>query len=143
MAKSNTASCNVKTLPTQPEQNTSMRVYYDSDCDVNLIKNKKVVVIGYGSQGHAHAANLKDSGAKDVRIALRADSSTNKKAHDAGFETMDVTEAAKWADVMMMATPDELQAEIYYNHLHDNMNCLLYTSPSPRDQRGSRMPSSA
>ena len=112
---------NVAKLPTQPEQNTSMRVYYDADCDVNLIKNKKVVVIGYGSQGHAHAQNLKDSGAKDVRIALRADSSTNKKAQGAGFETMDVTEAAKWADVMMMATPDELQREIYYNHLHDNM----------------------
>ena len=105
----------------EPTNATSMRVYYDSDCDVNLIKNKKVVVIGYGSQGHAHAANLKDSGAKNVRIALRTDSATNKKAQEAGFETMDVTEAAKWADVMMMATPDELQREIYYNHLHENM----------------------
>ncbi len=105
----------------QPTQETSMRVYYDSDCDVNLIKNKKVVVIGYGSQGHAHAANLKDSGAKEVRIALRPESSTNAKAQNADFETMGVTEAAKWADVMMMATPDELQREIYYNHLHDNM----------------------
>jgi len=118
MAKSNVAKLEAAQ---QPEQKTSMRVYYDSDCDVNLIKNKKVVVIGYGSQGHAHAANLKDSGAKDVRIALRSDSATNSKAQNAGFETMDVTEAAKWADVMMMATPDELQREIYYNHLHDNM----------------------
>ena len=116
------ATSNVAKLPTNDEKpQTSMRVYYDSDCDVNLIKNKKVVVIGYGSQGHAHAANLKDSGAKDVRIALRADSSTNKKAQDAGFETMEVAEAAKWADVMMMATPDELQRDIYYDHLHDNM----------------------
>lgn len=112
---------NVAQLKTVPEQNTSMRVYYDSDCDVNLIKSKRVVVIGYGSQGHAHAANLRDSGAKDVRIALRADSSTNKKAQDAGFETMNVADAAKWADVMMMATPDELQRDIYYNSLHDNM----------------------
>jgi ketol-acid reductoisomerase len=117
-AKSN---ANVERLETPAQQQTSMRVYYDSDCDVNLIKNKKVVVIGYGSQGHAHAANLKDSGAKDVRIALRTESSTNKKAQEAGFETMDVSEAAKWADVMMMATPDELQRDIYYNHLHDNM----------------------
>lgn len=117
MSKSNVTKLKAE----QPEQKTSMRVYYDSDCDVNLIKSKKVVVIGYGSQGHAHAANLKDSGAKEVRIALRADSATNKKAQDAGFQTMDVTEAAKWADVMMMATPDELQRDIYYNHLHDNM----------------------
>ena len=117
MAQSNVAPLN----PQQPVNNTGMRVYYDSDCDVNLIKNKKVVVIGYGSQGHAHAANLRDSGCKDVRIALRPESATNNKAKDAGFETMDVTEAAKWADVMMMATPDELQREIYYNHLHDNM----------------------
>jgi ketol-acid reductoisomerase len=104
-----------------PANRTSMRVYYDHDCDVNLIKGKNVVVIGYGSQGHAHAANLRDSGAKNVRIALRPESATNKKAKEAGFETMDVTEAAKWADVMMMATPDELQRDIYYNHLHDNM----------------------
>ncbi len=117
MAKSNVA----KLHPKEPKQATSMRVYYDSDCDVNLIKNKKVVIIGYGSQGHAHAANLRDSGARDVRIALRADSSTNKKAQAAGFETMEVSDAAKWADVMMMATPDELQRDIYYNHLHDNM----------------------
>ena len=102
MAKSNVAE--LKAPASTPQ--TSMRVYYDADCDVNLIKNKKVVVIGYGSQGHAHAANLRDSGCKNVRIALRADSPTNKKAKDAGFETMDVTEAAKWADVMMMATPE-------------------------------------
>lgn len=103
------------------ETPTNMRVYYDSDCDVNLIKNKNVVVVGYGSQGHAHAANMRDSGAKNVRIALRADSATNKKAQDAGFETMTPADAAKWADVIMMATPDELQREIYYESLHDNM----------------------
>jgi ketol-acid reductoisomerase len=118
MTKSNLA---VKTAANTSQPNTSMRVYYDNDCDVNLIKNKNVVVIGYGSQGHAHAQNLRDSGCKNVRISLRADSSTNKKAQDAGFETMTPAEAAKWADVIMMATPDELQRDIYYESLHDNM----------------------
>lgn len=98
-----------------------MKVYMDQDCDVNLIKAKNVVIFGYGSQGHAHAANLRDSGVKNVRIALRSDSPTNKKAQDAGFETMTPDEAAKWADVIMMATPDELQRDIYYKHLHPNM----------------------
>ena len=98
-----------------------MKVFMDQDCDVNLIKAKNVVIFGYGSQGHAHAANLRDSGVKNVRIALRADSATNKKAKDAGFETMTPDDAAKWADVIMMATPDELQRDIYYKHLHPNM----------------------
>lgn len=98
-----------------------MKVYYDTDCQTDLIKNKKVVIVGYGSQGHAHAANLRDSGVKDVRIALRADSATNAKAKAAGFETMTPDEAAKWADVLMMATPDELQAEIYKTSIHSNM----------------------
>lgn len=98
-----------------------MRVYYDTDCDLNLIKDKNIVIVGYGSQGHAHAANLRDSGCKNVRIALRPESATNKKAKDAGFETMSPSDAAKWADVMMMCTPDELQREIYYRDLHDNM----------------------
>ena len=86
-----------------------MRVYYDRDCDVNLIKSKNVVVIGYGSQGHAHAANMKDSGVKNIRIALKEGSSSIQKAEAAGYKVMNVSEAAKWADVMMMATPDELQ----------------------------------
>jgi ketol-acid reductoisomerase len=98
-----------------------MKVYMDQDCDVSLIKSKNVVIFGYGSQGHAHAANLRDSGVKNVRIALRADSATNQKARDAGFETMTPDEAAKWADVIMMATPDELQRDIYAKHLHANM----------------------
>ena len=98
-----------------------MRVYYDRDADLNLIKGKKVVVIGYGSQGHAHALNMKDSGVKDVAIALRKGSASAKKAEGAGFKVMEVAEAAKWADVMMMLTPDELQADIYREHLHDNM----------------------
>ncbi|MEZ5856373.1 MAG: ketol-acid reductoisomerase [Hyphomicrobiaceae bacterium] len=98
-----------------------MRVYYDRDADVNLIKSKKVVVIGYGSQGHAHAQNMRDSGVKDVAIALRKGSAGVKKAQDAGFKVMEVAEAAKWADVMMMCTPDELQADIYKDHLAGNM----------------------
>ena len=98
-----------------------MRVYYDRDCDVNLIKSKNVVVIGYGSQGHAHAANMKDSGVKNVRIALKEGSTSIQKAEAAGYKVMTVSEAANWADVMMMATPDELQSQIWEEHLKDNM----------------------
>src|ERR1700742_597897 len=98
-----------------------MRVYYDRDADLNLIKGKKVAIVGYGSQGHAHALNLKDSGVKDVAIALRKGSASAKKAEAAGFKVMEVAEAAKWADVIMMLTPDELQGDIYRDHLHANM----------------------
>ncbi|EEY08080.1 ketol-acid reductoisomerase, partial [Brucella pinnipedialis M163/99/10] len=98
-----------------------MRVYYDRDADVNLIKSKKVVIVGYGSQGRAHALNLKDSGAANVRVALREGSATVQKAQADGFEVMNVADAAKWADLMMMATPDELQADIYRDHIHNNL----------------------
>jgi ketol-acid reductoisomerase len=98
-----------------------MRVYYDRDADVNLIKNKKVCIVGYGSQGHAHAANLKDSGVPEVAIALREDSSSRPKAEAAGFKVMTVSEASAWADVLMMLTPDELQAEIYEEDIHGKM----------------------
>ena len=98
-----------------------MRVYYDRDCDVNLIKSQNVVVIGYGSQGHAHAANMKVSGVNNVRIALWEDSSSVAIAKVAGYEVMNVSDAAKWADVMMMATPDELQSQIWEESLIDNM----------------------
>jgi ketol-acid reductoisomerase len=98
-----------------------MRVYYDRDADLNLIKGKKVAIIGYGSQGHAHALNLRDSGVKDLVVALRKGSAGNKKAEGEKLKTMEVKAAAKWADVMMMLTPDELQADIYRNDLHDNM----------------------
>jgi ketol-acid reductoisomerase len=89
-----------------------MRVYYDRDADINLIKGKKVAIIGYGSQGHAHALNLRDSGVKDVAVALRKDSQGVKKAEGEKLKVMEVAAAAKWADVMMMLTPDELQADI-------------------------------
>ncbi len=98
-----------------------MRVYYDRDADINLIKSKKVAIIGYGSQGRAHALNLKDFGAKELRIALRQGSATAKKAEADGFQVVNVAEAAKWADLMMMATPDELQADIYRDHIADNI----------------------
>jgi len=97
-----------------------MRVYYDRDADLNFIKNKKVAVIGFGSQGHAHALNMRDSGVKDVAIAAREGASA-KKAEAAGFPVMSNAEAAKWADVMMMVTPDELQADIYKNDLAPHM----------------------
>ena len=98
-----------------------MRVYYDRDADINLIKGKKVAIIGYGSQGHAHALNLRDSGVKNVAVALRKGSQGVKKAEGEKLKVMDVSAAAKWADVMMMLTPDELQADIYREHLVDNM----------------------
>ena len=98
-----------------------MRVYYDRDADVGLIKKKKVVIVGYGSQGHAHAANLKDSGVTEVAVALRPDSTSRAKAEAAGFKVMDVTEAAAWGDLIMMLTPDELQADIYRDEIADNI----------------------
>ncbi len=98
-----------------------MRVYYDSDADINLIKGKKVAVVGYGSQGHAHVLNLRDSGVKDIAVALRLGSATAKKAEGEGVKVMSVAEAAKWADVLMMLTPDELQADIYRNEIAGNI----------------------
>jgi ketol-acid reductoisomerase len=98
-----------------------MRVYYDRDADLNLIKGKKVVIVGYGSQGHAHALNLRDSGVKDVAVALRKTSAGVKKAEAEKFKVMEVADAAKWADVMMMLTPDELQGDIYRDHIAGNM----------------------
>ena len=98
-----------------------MRVYYDRDADVNLIKGKKVAIVGYGSQGHAHALNLKDSGVKELAVALRAGSTAVAKAEGAGIKVLSPTEAAKWADVIMVLTPDEGQGELYRDHLAPNM----------------------
>jgi ketol-acid reductoisomerase len=105
----------------QIRRKLSMRVYYDRDADVGLIKKKKVVIVGYGSQGHAHAANLKDSGVAEVAVALRSDSSSRAKASDAGFKVLDVAEASQWGDVIMMLTPDELQADIYADEIAENI----------------------
>lgn len=98
-----------------------MRVYYDRDADVNLIKIKRVVIVGYGSQGHAHAANLKDSGVNDIVVALREGSASRAKAEAAGFKVMTAAQAAAWGDVVMVLVPDELQAELYTNDLAPNM----------------------
>ncbi len=98
-----------------------MRVYYDTDADVNLIKSKKVAIVGFGSQGHAHANNLKDSGAKELVVALRPGSAGIAKAEAAGHKVMDPAAAAKWADVIMVLTPDEGQGDLYRDSLHANM----------------------
>ncbi|MDG2313530.1 MAG: ketol-acid reductoisomerase [Alphaproteobacteria bacterium] len=98
-----------------------MRVYYDRDADVNLIKGKKVAIIGYGSQGHAHAMNLRDSGSTNVVVALRDGSASAAKAETAGFEVMNPADAAVWADVVMVLVPDELQGDLYRDHLVNNM----------------------
>ena len=98
-----------------------MQVYYDRDADQDLIKGKKVAVVGYGSQGHAHAQNMRDSGVKEVAIALRPGSATAKKAEAAGFKVMTNKEAAEWADVIMIAAPDEHQAKIYADDIGPNM----------------------
>ena len=98
-----------------------MQVYYDKDCDAGLIKDKKVAVVGYGSQGHAHAQNLRDSGVKEVVIALREGSATRKKAEDAGFKVMSNAEAAEWADLVMILAPDEHQAAIWAEDIAGRM----------------------
>jgi ketol-acid reductoisomerase len=95
-------------------------VYYESDCDPAIIKGRKVAIIGYGSQGHAHALNLHDSGV-DVRVGLRTGSSSWDKAREAGLKVMTVREAAAEADMIMILTPDELQSHIYYSEIHESM----------------------
>ena len=94
-----------------------MRVYYDRDADLARLLDKKIAIVGYGSQGHAHALNLRDSGVKNVAVALRPDSGSVKKAEAEGLQVMTVTEAAKWADAIMILAPDELQREIYNNEI--------------------------
>ena len=98
-----------------------MKMFYEKDANVNLIKDKKVAIFGYGSQGHAHALNLKDSGVKNIVVALREGSQSTKKAESEGLKVMSLSDAAAWADVVMMLTPDELQASIYKNHIEQRM----------------------
>ena len=94
-----------------------MKMFYEKDTDVNLIKKKKIAIFGYGSQGHAHALNLRDSGVKEVVVALRDGSASKAKAESKGLKVMNLSDAAEWADVVMILTPDELQATIYKNHI--------------------------
>ena len=98
-----------------------MRVYYDSDADLGLIRGKKVAIVGYGSQGHAHAQNLRDSGVAEVIVALRPGSASAAKAEGAGFTVMTNAEAAVHADIVMVLAPDEHQAAIYANDLAEHM----------------------
>ncbi len=98
-----------------------MRVYYDRDADLNLIRSKKVAIVGYGSQGHAHALNLRDSGVKEIAVALKPSSGSIKKAEAAGLRVITADEAGDWADVVMILTPDELQARLYTDHLQDRL----------------------
>ena len=97
-----------------------MQVYYDKDCDLSIIQGKKVVIIGYGSQGHAHANNLKDSGV-DVTVALRPGSASAAKAEASGLSVQSVPEAVAAADVIMVLTPDEFQAQLYKQEIEPNL----------------------
>ncbi len=97
-----------------------MHVYYDKDCDLSIIQSKKVAIIGYGSQGHAHANNLKDSGV-EVVVALRPGSASAVKAQNSGLNVKSVPEAVQWADVIMILTPDEFQSQLYKNEIEPNI----------------------
>ena len=98
-----------------------MRVYYDKDADLSIIQNKKVAIIGYGSQGHAHALNLRDSGVKHLTVGLRAGSASRRKAENAGLQTADVADAVASADLVMILTPDEFQSSLYRNEIEPNL----------------------
>jgi len=119
-----------------------MQVYYDKDADLSIIKGKKVAIIGYGSQGHAHANNLKDSGV-DVVVGLRAGSSSVAKAEACGLTVKNVADAVSGADVVMLLTPDEFQAQLYRDEIEPNIKqgaalafahgfAILYNQVSPR-----------
>lgn len=97
-----------------------MNIYYDKDCDLSIIQGKKVTIIGYGSQGHAHANNLKDSGV-DVTVGLRPGSASAKKAENAGLKVAAIDEAVKGADVVMVLAPDEHQAQLYRELIEPNI----------------------
>ena len=105
-----------------------MNIFYDKDCDLSIIQGKKVTIIGYGSQGHAHANNLKDSGV-DVTVALREGSASAKKVTEAGLAVMNTADAVKQADVIMVLTPDEFQFQLYQNEIEPNIKkgaCLAF-----------------
>ena len=102
-----------------------MKVYYDKDADIEIIRAKKVAVIGYGSQGHAHSQNLKESGV-NVVVGLRKDGASWKKAEAAGLKVMDVASAVKQSDVVMILVPDELQGDLYKNEIGQNLKKGAY-----------------
>ncbi len=97
------------------------KIFYDKDCDLSLVRAKKVAIIGYGSQGHAHALNLRDSGV-DVRVGLPPPSKRVAKAQNAGLKVVPVAEAAAWADVMMILVPDTTQAKLYKSEIEPHLS---------------------
>ena len=103
------------------DEEEEMKVYYDADADPTALDGQTVAVIGYGSQGHAHALNLRDSGAKNLVVALREGSASAKKAEGEGLKVMGIAEAAAWCDLIKFTMPDELQAETYKKYVHDNL----------------------
>jgi ketol-acid reductoisomerase len=120
-----------------------MQIYYDKDADISIIQKMQVVIVGYGSQGHAHANNLKDSGVAGVTVALRKGSASWKKAETAGLKVAEVEEAVKQADLVMMLAPDENQSEIYSKQIEPNLKkgaslafahgfCIHYNQIVPR-----------
>src|SRR3954454_19998029 len=103
-------------------------MYYDNSADLELIRQKKVAIIGYGSQGHAHALNLRDSGV-EVRVGLKEGSKSIQKAEEAGFEVVSVADAAKWGDVSVILAPDQHQRGIYAESIKDTLedgNAILF-----------------
>src|SRR5262245_3438530 len=103
-------------------------MFYDKDADLSLIRGKKVAIIGYGSQGHAHALNLKDSGV-DVRVGLPATSRSREKARAAGLSVGAVADVSKWADVVMILIPDTTQGKVYRDEIEPNLeagNMLMF-----------------
>ncbi len=97
-----------------------LNVYYDRDCNLDLIKSKRVAMIGFGSQGHAHAENLRDSGV-DVVVGLKKGGSSWGKAEAKGFEVLEVADAVKGADVVVILLPDEIQKEVYESEIEPNL----------------------
>ena len=104
------------------------KMYYESDCNLGLLKGKTVAILGYGSQGHAHAQNLKDSGV-DVVVGLPATSKSRQKVIDDGLKVVDTAEAAKLGDLIMILVPDQVQKQIYEESIKDNLqpgNVLMF-----------------
>ena len=102
-----------------------LKIYTDKDIDINIIKNKKIAVIGFGSQGYGQSMNLKDSGC-NVVLGLRLGGKSDKKAKDYGFKTMTIEDAVKWADIIQVLIPDEIQADVYEKQIKPNMRAGQY-----------------
>src|SRR3984885_14496035 len=113
-------SSRLVTITLKERRRKMAKAYHDADADLSLIQAKKVAIIGYGSQGHAHALNLKDSGV-DVRVGLRPDSPNAERARKAGLVVDTVANVSKWADVIMNLTPDQTAAKVYHAEIAPNM----------------------